>query len=84
MNFTIAAVTAGLAAAGLGLAGPAYAAPTGPGNANDAISQLTQQGNQVIVKRLSDTPLSRASVVSVHPGSGAASALGQVVYVAVR
>ena len=82
MNFTIA--VAGLAAAGLGLAAPAYAAPAGPGNADHTISELAQQGNQVIVNRLSDTPLSQASVVSVHPGSGDASAVGQVVYVAIR
>ena len=67
-NLTIAtAVAAGLSAAVLGLAAPAIAAPTG-GNADATISQLEAQGHRVVVNRLSDAPLSEASVVGVHKG----------------
>ncbi len=57
-----------LTAATLGLAGPALAAPTGAGNAQDTISSLQDQGYKVIVNRLSTAPLSEASVVSVGEG----------------
>ena len=68
-NFTITAVTAAaLTGAFLGLASPALAAPTG-GSADETISQLEAQGNRVIVNRLSDAPLSEASVVGVNRGS---------------
>lgn len=67
-KFTIAtAAAAGLSAALLGLAAPAVAAPTG-GDADATISQLEADGNRVIVNRLSETPLSQASVVAVQPG----------------
>jgi hypothetical protein len=67
-NLTIAtAVAAGLSAAVLGLAAPAIAAPTG-GTADATISQLEAQGHRVVVNRLSDAPLSEASVVGVHKG----------------
>ncbi|AQA01971.1 hypothetical protein BVC93_05460 [Mycobacterium sp. MS1601] len=55
-------------AALLGLAAPAIAAPTGAGNAQDTISSLQSQGYKVIVNRLSNAPLSEASVVSVGQG----------------
>jgi hypothetical protein len=93
----VAGVAAGLAAVAVGLAAPATGAPAGPGRASDTISQLEKLGNLVIVKRLSEAPLSRASVVSVQPGAhirdsvwnavadaNAPAAGGQVVYVAVR
>jgi hypothetical protein len=68
-NLTITtAIAAGLSAAVLGLAAPALAAPTG-GNADETISRLEAQGNRVIVNKLSDAPLSDASVVSVKQGS---------------
>ena len=67
-TFTITtAAAAGLAAAVLGLAAPAHAAPTG-GNAADTISALEAQGNRVVVTRQSSTPLDKASVVSVTRG----------------
>ena len=62
-----AAAVAGLSAAVLGLAAPALAAPTGS-DAQATISQLEADGNRVIVNRLSDTPLSQATVVAVQPG----------------
>ncbi|MGE0217465.1 hypothetical protein [Mycolicibacterium sp.] len=98
-NFTIAtAAAAGLTAAVLGLAAPAAAAPTAGGNAADTISALEAQGNRVIVNRLSDKPLSEATVVGVNRGSDIRSTVqdhrydrtfqqtvtGQVVYVDVR
>ena len=67
-SITTAAV-AGLSAAVLGLAAPALAAPTGSGDAQATISQLEADGNRVIVKKLSDTPLAQASVVGINRGA---------------
>lgn len=68
-KFGFATVLAGgLAAAVIGLASPAAAAPSGPGNAQDTITSLEQQGYNVIVNRVGDTPLDRATVVAVRPG----------------
>jgi hypothetical protein len=58
----------GLAASVIGLASPAVAAPSGPGNAQETISDLQQQGYNVIVNRVGDTPLDQATVVAVRPG----------------
>src|SRR4051812_16456634 len=58
----------GLAAAVIGLAAPAVAVPTGPGNAEQTISELQGQGYTVIVNRLGTAPLDQATVVSVRPG----------------
>jgi hypothetical protein len=64
-----ALATCGLAAAAiLGLAAPAGAAPTGPGNAADAINRLQADGYTVIVNRIGTTPLDQATVVAVRPG----------------
>jgi hypothetical protein len=68
-KFTVATLAAsGLAAAILGLAAPADAAPTGPGNAEDTVNALEAQGYHVIVNRLGSTPLDQATVVAVRPG----------------
>jgi len=99
-KFTVATLAAsGLAAAILGLAVPADAAPTGPGNAQDTVNALEAQGYHVIVNRLGSTPLDQATVVAVRPGqtysrsdSGAPGAgndlittvTGKTVYVDVR
>ncbi|RDH74373.1 hypothetical protein DVS77_32295 [Mycolicibacterium moriokaense] len=61
-------VAGGLTAATLGLAAPAVAAPTGPGNAQDTINELKADGYNVIVNRVGGTPLEQASVVAVRPG----------------
>jgi hypothetical protein len=61
-------VAGGLSAAILGLAAPAGAAPTGPGNAKDTIHQLQADGYHVIVNRAGSTPLDQATVVAVRPG----------------
>jgi len=68
-KFGIATVLAGgLTAAVIGLAAPAVAAPTGPGNAQDTISQLQADGFNVIVNRIGSTPLDQATVIAVRPG----------------
>lgn len=61
-------VASGLAAAVLGLAAPAVAAPSGPGNAQQTIAQLEQQGYNVVVNHVGNTPLSQATVTAVRPG----------------
>ncbi|MBB2989809.1 hypothetical protein FHR72_001272 [Mycolicibacterium iranicum] len=67
-KFTLATAAATALTAGmLGLAAPALAAPMG-GSADTTISELEAQGHRVVVNRLSDAPLSEASVVSVKQG----------------
>jgi hypothetical protein len=61
-------VAGGLAAATLGLAAPAVAAPSGPGNAQETINDLKADGYNVVVNRVGGTPLEQASVVAVRPG----------------
>jgi hypothetical protein len=70
-TITATALTAGFVGlvGFVGLAAPALAAPAGPGNAQDTISSLQDQGYQVVVNRQSDRPLSEASVVSVGVGA---------------
>ncbi|HET9566099.1 MAG TPA: hypothetical protein VFP27_16750 [Mycobacterium sp.] len=92
---TVAA--SGLAAAILGLAAPAGAAPTGPDNAQNTINELQADGYHVIVNRVGTTPLEQATVVAVRPGqtysrtdsgnpgdSLATTVTGKTVYVDVR
>ncbi|MDF2822875.1 MAG: hypothetical protein K0R68_283 [Mycobacterium sp.] len=67
LGFATIAATA-LTAGALGLAAPAFAAPTAGGNAQDTISSLQEQGYKVVVNRLGMGPLSEASVVSVGEG----------------
>ena len=62
------AIVGGLAAANIGLAAPAAAAPAGPGNAQQTLSELQAQGYTVIVNRIGTTPLDQAAVVAVRPG----------------
>jgi hypothetical protein len=61
-------VVGGLAAAVIGLAAPAAAAPTGPGDAQQTIDVLRAQGYTVIVNRIGTAPLEQADVVAVRPG----------------
>jgi hypothetical protein len=63
-----ATVVSGLAAAVIGLAAPAVAAPTGPGDAQQTIDVLRAQGYTVIVNRIGTAPLDQADVVAVRPG----------------
>ena len=68
-KFGFATVLAGgLTAAVVGLAAPADAAPTGPGNAQETINQLHADGYNVVVNRIGTTPLDQATVVAVRPG----------------
>ncbi len=67
-SLTIASTAAAALTAGLfALAAPAAAAPSG-GDAQETISRLEAEGHRVIVHRMSDTPLSQATVVGVNPG----------------
>ena len=78
-TFGFVTLAAGALTVGMvGVAAPAMAAPGGTGSAQDTISSLQAEGYDVIVNRLSETPLDRAAVVSVgrgqsftHPGTGA-------------
>ncbi|HEX4587336.1 MAG TPA: hypothetical protein VH185_05110 [Mycobacterium sp.] len=63
-----AAMVSGVSAAIIGLAAPAAAAPTGPGDAQQTISALQAQGYTVIVNRIGTVPLDQAKVVAVRPG----------------
>lgn len=92
-KFGIATLAA--AAALLGLAAPAVAAPSATTNAQATISSLEAQGYHVVVNRLSERSLAEANVVSVgkdatytHTVSDAALQFGPVsattVYVDVR
>ena len=68
-KFGLATATiAGAAAAVIGLAAPASAAPTGPGNAQQTINELQAKGYTVIVNRTGTAPLDQATVVAVRPG----------------
>ena len=63
-----ATVVSGLAAAVIGLAAPAAAAPAGPGDAQQTIDVLRAQGYTVIVNRIGTGPIEHADVVAVRPG----------------
>jgi hypothetical protein len=65
---TATLISGAMAAAVIGLAAPAAAAPSGPGNAQQTISQLQSEGYNVIVNRVGTTPLDQATVVAVRPG----------------
>jgi hypothetical protein len=68
-KFAFASTLVGAAtAAVIGFAGPAQAAPTGPGNAQQTISGLQAQGYIVVVNRTGSAPLDQATVVAVRPG----------------
>lgn len=68
-QFGIATVAASaFAAALIGLVAPTQAAPSGPGSAQDTISQLESQGYHVIVNRIGNAPLDKASVVAIRHG----------------
>ena len=67
LGFATVAASA-LTAAVIGLAAPALAAPSGPGGAEQTISELEAQGYNVVVNRLGNAPLDEATVVAVRPG----------------
>ncbi len=64
---TTTAAVAGLAAGALGLAGPAIAAATGPGDAQDTVHALQAQGYSVQLNGpAASVPLSQCTVTGVH------------------
>jgi hypothetical protein len=67
-KFGFATLAAGaLTTAVLGFAAPAQAAPSGAGNAQDAVSQLQERGVRVIIDRQGPVgPLDQAAVTSVR------------------
>src|ERR1044071_7232786 len=68
-SITATAVIAGaIAAAALGLAGAANAAPSGPATAADTVGQLQAQGFEVIVNKVGTAPLDMCAVNAVRPG----------------
>jgi hypothetical protein len=86
-SFTLPAVTAGaIAAAALGLAGAAGAAPSGAVDALQTVGQLQARGFDVIVNKFGTAPLDQCSVSAVRPGqtfsrmdSGAPGAMDDIV-----
>jgi hypothetical protein len=68
-NFGLATlVGTALAAALIGVAAPASAAPSGNGSAQDTVGALQSKGYQVILNKTGTAPLSQCTVVSVRPG----------------
>ena len=61
-------VAGGLAAAAIGLAAPAVAAPSGSGSAQDTVNQLEANGYRVILNKIGGASLEHCTVTSVRPG----------------
>jgi hypothetical protein len=62
-------VVSGLAAAAVGLAAAAGAAPSADSdNAQKTISSLEAEGYRVIINKVGNTPLDEATVIGVRPG----------------
>jgi hypothetical protein len=86
-SFTIPVIAAGaIAAAALGLAGAANAAPSGPVTAAETVGQLQAEGYHVILNKIGTSPLDQCVVSSVRPGqtfsrmdSGAPGAMDDIV-----
>lgn len=80
MTFTMAAAT-GLSALALGLAGTAAAAPTGGGNAADAVKVLQAQGYSVQINGSVTDALTACETTGVHGVSGAGTRSFSTAYV---
>lgn len=86
-SFATAAISAAaLASAALALGGAANATPAGPGPVDRTISQLQDDGYQVIVNKVGTAPFSHCTISAVRPGqtysrtdSGAPGAQGDLV-----
>jgi hypothetical protein len=86
-SFTLRAVTVGaFAAAAMGFAGVASAAPSGPTTADQTVEQLKADGLTVILNKTGTAPLDQCTVDSVRPGqtfarmdSGAPGAMDDIV-----
>jgi hypothetical protein len=80
MSFAIAAATA-FSALAVGLAGAAAAAPTGGGNAADAVKELQAQGYNVQVNGSVTDALTACATTGVHGVPAAGSRSFTTVYV---
>jgi hypothetical protein len=86
-SFIIPAIAAGaFAAAAIGFAGIASAAPSGPRTADQTVDQLQADGLTVILNKTGTAPLDQCSVDAVRPGqtfarmdSGAPGAMDDIV-----
>jgi hypothetical protein len=86
-SLTLPVLAAGaIVSAALGLAGAAGAAPSGPLDASQTVSQLQARGFDVIVNKVGTAPLDRCVVNAVRPGqtfsrmdSGAPGAMDDIV-----
>ena len=74
-SFTAAAATA-FAAAAVGFAGTATAAPTGGGNAADTVKELQSDGYNVQINGSVSVPLSECTTTGVHGLPNAAGSSG--------
>ena len=61
-------IAGAVAAAALGLAGAANAAPSGPTTAAQTVNNLQAQGFRVIVNKVGTAPLEQCVVSAVRPG----------------
>ncbi|MBJ7339582.1 hypothetical protein [Mycolicibacterium sp.] len=81
---TTTAAVGALVAATLGLAGPATAAATGPGDAQDTVGSLQAQGYSVQLNGpAASVPLSQCTVTGMHgmPSASAGTTQFTTVYV---
>jgi hypothetical protein len=68
-SIKMAVVAAGaIAAAALGFAAAANAAPMGPNNVSQTVENLEAQGFKVIVNKTGSAPLEQCAVNAVRPG----------------
>lgn len=65
---TTTLITIGLAAASLGLAPPALAAPAGVESAPDTVNRLKSEGYTVILNKVGSAALNECTVTAVRPG----------------
>ena len=86
-SLTIPVIATGaMAAAAVGLAGTANAAPSGPVTADETVRQLKADGLTVILNKFGTAPLDQCTVDAVRPGqtftrmdSGAPGAMDDIV-----
>ena len=68
-SFATVAISVGaLAAAALGLAGAAGAAPSGAPTVDQTVSQLKSGGYEVILNKVGTAPLNQCAISAVRPG----------------
>ncbi|WP_454788477.1 hypothetical protein [Mycolicibacterium lutetiense] len=67
-NVVAATIGTGMAVGALALAGPAAAAPSGSGSAQQTIKQLEDEGYRVILSRVGSGSIKDCNVKAVRPG----------------